>query len=220
MKFTKKIMTMATCVVMAASSMVGMSASAVYEGGNTQAVSQSVTPYAAATKTLSMTPYTQETNHWCWAACAKMVLKYYGVSTSQTNIVISVKGYPSPDNNINEMGGTGAEIATALNSFYSDGDFAVVTNSRHITFNYIKNKIAANKPVIMTGTLSNGDGHAIVCYGYDTSGEDYILYIIDPAVGRTGTLTASSSDATSYSMSVTGQPSTSYTTATFVSSTA
>ena len=200
MKFTKKIMTMATCAVMAASSMVGMSASAVYEGGNTQAFSQSVTPYAVSSYELdNVIGYPQEYSNWCWVACTQTALKFVGVTKTQTQIYKKAKNTDTVEN----LTGTFADINRAITGF---GETAFTT-STNPTFTGISDKIDDRYIVIIRGLKGNSTvGHDIICYGFtnDTSTGTYTLSIYDPSTlnGGEGTLTCSTKSSTNFTMTI------------------
>ncbi len=55
----------------------------------------------------------QQQSNWCWAASAKMVLNYYGIPITQTQIVSYVFGLP-----VDQPGGS-KEILRALNNGFS-----------------------------------------------------------------------------------------------------
>ena len=199
MKFTKKIMTMATCAVMAASSMVGMSASAIYESGNTQAVSQSITPYTVSSGEVDYEGYPQEDSNWCWVACTQTALKFVGVTKTQTAIYKKGK---NTDTVGNEMG-TFADINRAITGFGK----TAFTTSTSPTFTGISDKIDDRYIVIIRGLKGNSTvGHDIICYGFtkDTSTGTYSLSIYDPSTlnGGEGTLTCSTKNSTNFTMTI------------------
>lgn len=113
--------------------------------------------------------------------------------------------------------GSAEEITALPNKFYSKGKFTTKTGKTASAY-YIKNKIAADKLVILLGTQSNGKVHAVVCYGYNIDGDTYTFNIFDPNNGN-GTITCGSKDDTSYSMNVEGNNSETFSTIAFVAST-
>lgn len=126
--------------------------------------------YAATSyKLLGIYGYAQETSNWCWAACERSILNYFGFSPlpSQTQIVSTV--YNPPVN----QGATMNQIAASLGSY---GVNAAAISSK-LSFTAIESYIKNDEPII-------GDqwGHATVIRGYyyDTSTGVYDVYWIDP----------------------------------------
>ena len=202
MKKLKKALATTLAVLSAASALCmpvsasAMNTSTIYDLSQNYNASL---PKASSSKTLSVTACTQEKNNWCWAACTKMLLGYYGEDISQEEIVKSVKG----TNTAEDVTGTSLEVKDFLNSYMGLTSFK--NNSG--TFATIKTRISVGSPVILFGTESTSGGkstsHAIICYGYDTSNSNNLkLKIIDPYTGSTGTLTCSSTSAKSFTMTV------------------
>ena len=128
------------------------------------------TVYAATSyKLLGVYGYAQEMDEWCWAACERSILNYFGFSPlpSQTQIVSTV--YDPPIN----QGVTMSQIAASLIS-YSVNAAAI---SSTLSFTSIEGYINDDEPII-------GDqwGHSTVIRGYyyDTSQNEYDVYYIDP----------------------------------------
>lgn len=112
----------------------------------------------------------QQTQVWCWAACAQMVLKYYNCNYSQSTIVTYVFGAPyvttANDN----------QLICALNGL-GNMDARVVFNP--LSFITLQQNINKGMPLIAAyqGSFS---GHVVVIYGYDKYGN---IYIRDPYYG-------------------------------------
>lgn len=131
----------------------------------------SIPAYAlSASNPLQMTKYTQEKSNWCWAACAKMVGKYFGCSHSQSAIVTEIKG-----STVNS-GASDTEVRHALqyavNYKYTVGFFGVPT------FSTVKTNIVTNHyPIVAKINWNSGGAHDEVITGTNSSSQ---VYLVDP----------------------------------------
>ncbi|MCI9410293.1 MAG: hypothetical protein HFJ89_10850 [Oscillospiraceae bacterium] len=211
MKMTKRFMTMAVCSVMAAASLVGISASAtevnccsnstvnVYNGS-----AELLAVFNKHTISSLGTTFKQDGEHLCWAACTQAVLKYYGVTKTQKDISF----YIHNDENNYDKSGDVYDIGNALNHFNKDSKKSFVGDGgKMATCDKIIKKVNNDKPVIMVGKQTVDvitKGHAILCYGYDkTNNSNIKLYVICPNEngGRKITFTCDSVDSTSFTSS-------------------
>ena len=139
-------------------------------------LSVSISVYAITT--LSVPFYKQEKSNWCWAACARMVGKYYVPSSTktQTQIVVEVKGSA-----LNEAGTLGeiAQATSYVTNYGLTGDISFSTMS----FNVVKSYINGNDP-IQALVRGGGSGHYYVIYGYNVSSGTNYLYLINPGDGH------------------------------------
>lgn len=103
----------------------------------------SVPAYALSTSNpLTMTKYSQQYSHWCWAACAQMVGKYFGTSYTQSQIVKQIKGSTVDD------GATDRELTLALQYTTNSKGYSVALFGVP-TFATIKTNIVNNHfPVV------------------------------------------------------------------------
>lgn len=165
---------MATCAVMAASSMVGMSASALTPYDNpttTSTMTATSTPV-----TLTVSTYNQLDEHWCWAACVRMLLKYYngGTPETQAEIVEHVKG------EVIDEGASDDEVKNALRDLL-DGTYTITKiSSTSMSFDRIQDCIDNGNPVYLR-VVKNNTSHAVICSGYKTlSDGSKQIFIQDP----------------------------------------
>lgn len=171
MKFTKKIMTIATCAVMAASSMIGINAS-------------------AATKTLAVPFFEQETNYYCSAATFQQVYAYYkGVNNviSQSTVASLFKLNEYGElNNLNTL-------TDWLNRyFYQDLEYGwqwrggAYTNSTEL-YEKLKACIDSDVPPILhiyPNTVywdyRTSSGHYLNASGYTSNSNGTSIQVTDP----------------------------------------
>lgn len=130
-------------------------------------------------KRLTVTKYSQEKSNWCWAACAKMLGKYYtGNAISQSNIVAYTQG-SSSGNSV----ATGTEIKKAITYATS----STVTFSGVQSYATMENKIyVGEKPFAITIKKENGYGHLNVVNGINGLVASEQINLIDP-VANNGT---------------------------------
>ncbi len=130
----------------------------------------------ASTYNLNVTKYSQEKSNWCWAACAKMVGKYYGYNLSQSAICIYVKG--SAVNEAASLSEVTKAIGYASKKIISQSGIA---QSQAFSIN-----IKANKPCVLRIGWNSGGGHVYVISGIQEGVpfDDTYLYMIDPISGN------------------------------------
>lgn len=215
MKMTKKLMAMAMCGIMAATSMVGVCAYAsdttVNDNYFITEIGQSdsgIMPYAFESFSLNVSNVPecrQEDTNWCWVACTQYVLRYLGVSKTQSEIYKTAKDTQTVSNNT----GTFSEINKAIKAIEGSTFYTGYT----ATYTNIHNRIIENNIAIIRGYKGgNSVAHDIVCYGYESStdvaGEtdSYVLYVYDPAStnGGYGTLECSKTGTTKYTLKLNG----------------
>lgn len=139
--------------------------------------------------------YTQEKSNWCWAAVAKSLVRYYGYSPRQCDLVDTAFGYS----------GAGSSCITGYDGgYYEDSPFnrGLSTSniqkvlarwevSSTVTGTYLPQsdcvtEITSQSPFIIAklwGTPGNSmGGHALLAYGYDGT----LLKYWDPALPEKG----------------------------------
>lgn len=147
-------------------------------------------PLAAAhVKQLGIPHVTQAHSEWCWAADAKAVLSYRGISSTQCGIdnwVNSIGyacqsapfGWNDPANSPNWLAGT-TGISGIL---WSLGR----RNSRYynvpLSYQATVSAIDRSAPVIILWTWPGGGGHFVVIDGYDD--RQSALYFMNPWPGE------------------------------------
>jgi hypothetical protein len=144
----------------------------------------------AAALTLTGVPYySQEQTEWCWDASSEMVLGYFGITESQTEIA----AYGSAGQNVpNYLTGTHAATPTspALNGvdlvLMHFGNIGTTFYDNALSVAQLQAEInSSNLAILALGWCSNpkgpfvwnAGGHAIVVYGFDGTTVD----INDPA---------------------------------------
>ncbi len=116
----------------------------------------------------------QEKDNWCWAACIEMILEYYGIYESQSDIVSYVYGYPF------DRTASGNLIAEAFDGW---SDFSVRSFNSKTAQSFI-NEIAAGHPLII-----GWDEHAYllthIFYKKNVAGalSPYKIVMINPSTG-------------------------------------
>ncbi len=133
----------------------------------------------AATKTLSVTRVTQSKDKWCWAACSEMIGTYKNSNSTrdQWDVVAYVKDSSYPNKTA-----TSSEIEKGI-KYASVDKVTYQTSSSPLSFSTTQSNIDSSNPIVVWMTWNNGEGHVVVCSGYQTSGKDEYLYLLDPASG-------------------------------------
>ena len=124
----------------------------------------------------------QEQTQWCWAACAVMVLRYYGSSVKQCELADRMFGL---------SGCCNAPSSSVCNDSISEGgicalynDFGLSCNgySGTITMDMIESEINQDRPVECCFKLGTLVSHAVVIIGYY---DDASVLYMDPLFGET-----------------------------------
>lgn len=155
--------------------------------------------------------YEQETNYWCWAACAQMVGMYINPSCTydQVAIVREVKCDGEEDPTPWEAAGSLEETITALEYVANDDTIEFISTNSALSWETICDSIYNEKPINMiigyynSNGIRNG-GHQVVIVGceYDANGIPYVFYF-DPALKDS----ANDPIPKEYSLLVNGYPS-------------
>lgn len=142
-------------------------------------------------RTLSVPNTIQEHSQWCWSASSKAVLNYYYQTPSQCQIVNWAYGinyacgnttfdWNSYANRPNSMYGTSGSVQSILNAWG-------VSNSAYnyaSSWNSVVWDINNNRPFVMRYGWTNGGGHIMVGYGYETYNSTSYVYIMNPWPGE------------------------------------
>jgi len=138
-------------------------------------------PWAA---TVSVPQINQEQTEWCWAACAQMVLQFYGDSTvQQCDLATQLFGEPTccsdPSSALcNEP----AQVPDIAGVYASRGRNAnLVIGS--VPFETLQDEINANRPVEIGFAWNDGTGHQALVCGWNVDDTGPYLLVNDPRWG-------------------------------------
>ncbi len=127
----------------------------------------------------------QQHSNWCWAATSADVLRWYGMSPSQCQIVNWAYGrndacYSAPfywnssANTPNAMFGSYGSLQHILSAW----GIGSQVHGSSLGWYAVVNNVNAGQPFIMRFAWYNGGGHFLVGYGYyDLDGEPLIGYM-------------------------------------------
>ena len=166
-----------------------------------------VVDYEPTQALLNVAPIAQQTQVWCWAASAEMILRYHGLPNLnpgydyQCGVVGTyfylVYGPQHPcvyNCYLCETGASGMTEVRRIVEQYGDVARSFGVNSPDLrstiqfsalTLQQLAKNLDENRPVIAgispTGiSLPNISMHAIILVGYDATGPDPIVYVNDP----------------------------------------
>ncbi len=193
MKMTKRLVTMAMCGVMAASSMVGMSASASescdtpyittnFIGGN------NVNSINVADKQLDYDIWKQSKSTTCWAVCASSMHKYItnpSEAFTEDELIDKLNAIDGCDAS---NGASPDEMLKLMKKIFPTATYTLEKKSS-LTGIRIKNIIDDKMPIYVScdSTDGSGVGHGVVIVGYKYSGTLQNLttvYYANPASGN------------------------------------
>jgi hypothetical protein len=136
---------------------------------------------AVQSRTLPVSYVMQRTPVWCWAATADMVLKYYGVTVDQCEIVSTYLQRNCC------VGGVGDAFCAVTARSMADIQTALAIGGvrsgyvpRPLTFDEIASEINAGRPMI-AGYRGSFSGHVVVITGFDRPSSTIVIY--DPYYG-------------------------------------
>lgn len=126
----------------------------------------------------------EDRKSWCWVVVSEIVGKYLNPQSTKTQeeVVQAVLG------EVADLGGGNEEVKKAIEYICGDKIKANVCYDQadeyggeiYADHNYVK-KLDEKKPFILyviTGVFRSG--HALVCYGYEKIGDQYMLFLYDP----------------------------------------
>jgi len=125
---------------------------------------------------------TQEQSEWCWAACAQMVLRYYGNSSvRQCDLAAKLFGQgccEDPGSTLCNQPAQVQDIAGIYSDWGRPSKPKYVSSS--VPFSTLQAELNAQRPVEVGFIWNKGTGHqAIVCgWGVDSTGP--LLLVNDP----------------------------------------
>ncbi len=185
MKMTKRIAAMAACAVMAASSMVGMGASAITSTNNIPYEEISTLSDTAPVGLISELhtvfniPRYKQTGNTCWLECIRSIVNYkLGTTYSADDIRTIMKESPTitPSSN----GGLNQDNTVALlNRIFKKNSSALKASltKRPLSYAEIKKLIDKDMPFILIAKNSaTGAAHDVVVSGYATCWRDFGSY--------------------------------------------
>ena len=130
----------------------------------------------------------QEQDCWCWAASAKMVLTFYGITgDKQCEMANDQFGQTNCcADPTSEDCNQGICVKDIVPLFQKYG-----LNSKRrnypVSFNKLKDEIDAGRPVEVRIRWDGGGGHAVIVHGYRDDDEGQFLSVNDPWVTGWGT---------------------------------
>jgi len=130
----------------------------------------------AQTKTLDVTVVPQETNMWCWAASAQMVMAFHGENVTQCTQANRRFGFSDCCNNQvpNHC------VQGGWPEFYKYGFTYSETTNSALSWQQVNTEIDANRPVAFSWHWDGGGGHMMVLRGYSTLNGVRYVAIHDP----------------------------------------
>lgn len=148
-----------------------------------------VSAYAASVS-IAVPERAQEHSEWCWAGSSKAVLDYYGTSITQCTIANwawsrsdccgnTDFNWSHSCNQPNYMYGTSGSLQGILSHWGVNS----TARSNVLSWSEAQSEINAKRPYVMRFGWTNGGGHFLDGYGYDTTSPGYVNYM-DPWPGH------------------------------------
>lgn len=141
----------------------------------------SLSAFAAGTPApsvrLNVTMRPQETQMWCWAASAQMVMEFLGKTVRQCDQANRRLGISSCCQNPY----TNACVQGGWPEFHKYGFAFKKTSSAPLSWSQLQSELSTEKkPFDITWAWNDGGGHMMVANGYDTINNGRWVHILDP----------------------------------------
>jgi hypothetical protein len=125
----------------------------------------------------------QAQSNWCWAACAQMVLRFYGNDTvQQLDIASRFFGPESCADPGSDLCNSAAQV-DYLALVYSQWGRKVAYTPDKVSFDILQSEINANRPVEIGFQGDDGNGHQVLVCGYNFDSTGPYLLVNDPLWG-------------------------------------
>ena len=131
---------------------------------------------------LDVRPVRQLMDKWCWAACARMVLRFFGGTLEQCGIVGRFLG----GNCCPSASAPGCNVDCSVEQVDQAFGIAGLTVRRipaSVTFEVVQAQINGGRPLVAAVKWAGGGGHVVVIHGCRTVGGDRYLSVNDPFYG-------------------------------------
>lgn len=139
-------------------------------------------PPPLGAKVLNVPLIMQEQTQWCWAACADMVLHYYGnVAVRQCDLANWLFGLSDccsvPSSSLCNRPCQVSDVCRVYNAF----GLRCYSGSGTISFGAIQFEIDQNRPLEPGLAWTGGGGHVVIVRGYYDDGK---VHVNDPWYGQ------------------------------------
>ena len=138
-------------------------------------------------RTINVPQIPQQQTQWCWAACADMVLHYYGNTEVQqcdfANWLFGLSGCCSSPSS--ELCNRPCRVAD-VSGVYSNWSIRGTPMNRTVSFSTLQSEINAGRPVEVAYQWRGGGGHVAIICGWDTNSTGPFVRVNDPAYGSGG----------------------------------
>jgi len=124
----------------------------------------------------------QEKEEWCWAACAQMLLQFFGIEVQQCDVASQMFGEPCCANPDSPLCVGPAQVPLIANIYAQYGHNASLISGK-VTFETLQDEINANRPVIVGFDWGSGTGHQVLVCGWDVDSLGQRLLVNDPWQG-------------------------------------
>jgi len=133
-----------------------------------------------AGKTVPQIPQAQP--EWCWAACAQMVLQFYGQTVQQCELASKLFGQACCDDPGSLLCNDPAQVPDIAGVYRQWGRNAVLVQGQ-VSFETLQSEINANRPVEIGFAWNNGGGHQVLVCGWNIDSTGPYLLVNDPEWG-------------------------------------
>ena len=126
----------------------------------------------------------QEQTEWCWAACAQMVLQFYGTDVQQCSLASQLFGIPNCCSKpAPELCKNPAQVPDIASVFTDNGRSAPTFVDDNVTFETLQSEINENRPVEIGFDWGNDNGHQVLVCGWRIDAVGPLLLVNDPLYG-------------------------------------
>lgn len=144
-------------------------------------------PPLLGAKSLNVPQIKQEQTQWCWAACADMVLDYYGNAGARQCDFVNWLFAQSSCCNVPSSSLCNKPCAVGdVCRVYNQWSLNCFNTASSVPFATLQSEINAERPTEVGYAWSGGGGHVAIIRGWDFNATGPLLLVNDPYYGSGG----------------------------------
>jgi hypothetical protein len=137
---------------------------------------------------IAVPQFSQEQSEWCWAACAQMVLRYYGNNAvRQCDVAARLFGQPGcSENPSSSLCNEPAQVQDIAGVYSDWGRPTPQYVNGSVPFKTLQSELNAKHPVEVGFIWKDGTGHQVIICGWNIDTTGPLLLVNDPRWGSGG----------------------------------
>jgi len=126
----------------------------------------------------------QQQKNWCWAACAEMVLSYYGHVTEQCHIANWLFNQAlCCTSGSSDQCDKGCQVPDVCRVYGNYGIKSAPSSGANVSFAMLQSEISGSRPVEVGLSWRTGGSHLVIVCGWRTTSVGQYVRVNDPSSG-------------------------------------